>query len=326
MQIEEPPAPDPEATNTDRGIAEPPPVRGAPPGPVGFRIQEPPTRRSRTHASRGRIQEPAPNGPDPVVEEARRSILSANGSEDREPGVNGLPAPWVKGLERYPVQIGIVGAILVLAIVLSAVYLVGQSPNTPSNSLTQGAKVAPDTTLAPSTSPDGTAATPTSPSSTVPQTSAPSSAAKPAVAAKSSSGSTPTTAAGSPGPCKSSDLSISTTTGSSSYGLGSSVTAVTKVVDDTACVFTPLPSGQYSCPATLVFVDGNGNQVYPVNGQGEQCASVSSGTLHPGSALTVTLNWAATTDGQYRAVGVWSWSGSGSPSQVTADSSAFTVG
>ncbi|HLI75217.1 MAG TPA: hypothetical protein VKU86_15175 [Acidimicrobiales bacterium] len=137
--------------------------------------------------------------------------------------------------------------------------------------------------------------------------------------------------------CTPGDVTMSTTTDSSSYSPGQTITATTTVVDRVACVFTPVAAGQYNCGTSVVFTDGHGQQVFPLPGQSEQCAQPASATLQPGQAESVAITWngmlpvlgvpSGAPPGQYTAVGTWTWSaGPGqSPYSVTASSPAFTI-
>lgn len=231
---------------------------------------------------------------------------------------------WFRTIARYPAQVGILGAILVLALIVGMVFAFGPSGSPKGSPLSQAA------------------ATPTFPTTTVPHRatttlpqhptaaasgSATTTAAAPKPAAVAASAATSATTTAAPGPCTASDLAISTTTDAASYSPGAPVTATTKLVDDTACVFTPVASGAYSCPTTIVFVNSNGDQVYPVSGQAEQCADVPGGLLSPGATRSVIVVWPEqATAGQYKAVGNWSWSAASGPAdQAEAASALFSI-
>lgn len=228
--------------------------------------------------------------------------------------------PWYRTVSRYPAQVGILGAIVVLALIVGMVFAFGSSGSPEGKPLSQAA------------------VTSTFPTTTVPHRSTTTVPQHPTAAASGSATTTttaanpetvvaaaPTTTAP-PGPCTTSDLTITTTTDAASYVPGAPVTATTRLVDETACVFTPVPSGEYHCPTTIDFVDSNGDQVYPVSGQGEQCADVTGGTLSPGATRSVAVQWPEQAAGQYKAVGTWSWSAVSGPAvQAGADSSTFSV-
>ena len=135
--------------------------------------------------------------------------------------------------------------------------------------------------------------------------------------------------------CTPGDVTISTTTDSSSYPVGAAVTIRTQLVDNAPCVFDPVASGAYSCPTTVVVSNPAGVQTYPEPGQGEQCAGVSPGTLTPGATVTVTVVWnqqgsvggnpVPPPAGQYTATGTWSWGDQSSPYQASANSAPFTI-
>jgi len=137
-------------------------------------------------------------------------------------------------------------------------------------------------------------------------------------------------------PCTPGDFTITTVTDNSSYSASSPVTVTTQIVDKSACSFNPVAPDQSSCPTTVVISNAVGMQVYPMPGQGEQCAAVSQGTLTPGSTRTVKIVWnqpdpntggPTAAPGQYTATGTWSWKNqSGSPYQESASSQSFIIG
>ena len=147
---------------------------------------------------------------------------------------------------------------------------------------------------------------------------------------------------------------MSTTTDAATYQSGAPVRITTTVRDVVACVFEPAaPSSSQGsegadhsgCATTVAVTDVQGDQVWPVPGQVEQCAPPAKTTLAPGQTLDVTVVWTGLANvpgspldlpappGQYEAVGTWSWStpeaGSGSsgaaPSTVSATSAPFTL-
>jgi hypothetical protein len=255
-------------------------------------------------------------------------------------------------LRSHPAAVTVVGGIAVLALVAGMVFFVGRISSSGSNSLSLPSP--PDPAPAPSAphksapvrsepkSPPSSA----SPAATAAPTAGGAAVADPASAAApdgttDTSGSAGSVAAGAAGaatsPCAPGDLSITTATDNSSYSPGAQVTVTSHLVDDVACVFTPVQAGQYSCPATVLVADASGSQVYPMSGQSEECAGVPSESLQPGTVVTVTSGWpqqtmgpsgpAQAAGGQYRAQVIWVWSaGSGAaPYQVTADSPPFSI-
>lgn len=144
----------------------------------------------------------------------------------------------------------------------------------------------------------------------------------------------------SPQPCTPSELAVSTATDSSNYRPGSDVRVTTELKDlGTPCVFTPVRTGQYECGTSLVVNSSSGNQIWPVQGQSEQCAQPATTVLEPGYSESVSVSWdqqylakssgseAQAPRGNYQALGRWSWSGPGQRTYTLgADSSPFTIG
>jgi hypothetical protein len=261
------------------------------------------------------------------------------------------PVSVLDTLRSHPAAVTVVGGIGVLALVACMVFFVGRISSSGSNSLSLPSP--PDPTPAPSASVPHKSApirsVPKSPPSSASSSATaaataggaavadPASAATPEGTTGTSGSSSPVAAGAATSPCAPGDLSITTATDNTSYAPGAQVTVTSHLVDDVACVFTPMQAGQYSCPATVLVVDATGSQVYPMSGQSEECAGVPSETLQPGTVVTVTSGWPQQTmgpsgpaqapGGQYRAQVIWVWSaGSGSaPNQVAADSPPFSI-
>ena len=167
-----------------------------------------------------------------------------------------------------------------------------------------GQAAPPETTLAPTTVP----------TTAVPPTTGPSVATTTSPAA----GGTPL--------CTPADLSLSTSTGQSSYVQGSSVSATTSVTDVVACDFQPEPDAAYGCAATVVFEGAGGQEVWPTSGQAEQCSVPPARVLVPGSSESLTITWPlAEPTGSYTAVGTWAWFEGGATSVAHVDSGPFAV-
>lgn len=253
--------------------------------------------------------EPGPLSTDPPVESTPEHVGEDQASESpSEYGGDGRISSFFGTIKRHPGAVAVVIVLLVGALLganisrLSGTHSSQDSPTGQTSALGQSAT----TTTLPTTS--QTILVPV----VAPRTAAASGAATPTTPANTPA-TTATTAA--PGPCTVSDLTLSTTTDANSYASGAPVTATTKIVDNVACVFTPVPGGPYSCPTTIVFINSNANQVYPTKGQAEQCAGVAGGTLLPGATRTVTVIWPEQASaGEYAAEGTWSWdSGTATP-------------
>jgi hypothetical protein len=272
--------------------------------------------------------------------------------------------PLSEILRESPARVATMGGILVVALILLFVFVLGRPETPPFNAQALGRQFAPrsvpasqppvgyqdqtvpslqlpalaaltaggpdpgsltgsfgDPSLDP---PSGQSAALTAPSAPAP---APSSSPPPAASPS-------TTVA--PGQCALNDLAITTTTDSVYYGAGESVVVTSKLVDLIPCVFSPQPSGPYSCPTTVTVVDATGAQVYPMTGQSEQCGPVEGGTLATGATRSVTIVWnqqfsvdgivVQAPDGVYRAVGTWNWATGGPlPGSYNAQSAPFAL-
>ncbi|GEM_PF-3156728 len=257
-------------------------------------------------------------------------------TSDIAPATGASRSWWLDNLERHPaVALTLVG-VLALALVLANVVHLSKKAPVHSHASRAAATSVPDRPAA-APSPTTTVPLAATPPVVIPIVSGP------ATAAASGTATSPTRTASAtvttvapvsaapigtspPGPCTPGDLIINTKTDSSSYSPGAPVTATTEIVDYTTCVFDPVPSGPYSCPATVVFGNGAG-QTYPAAGQREQCADIGGGTLAPGSTRSVTVVWPQqASTGQYRAIGSWSWSdGSGTPYSANSVSAPYTI-
>lgn len=209
----------------------------------------------------------------------------------------------------------VIVALLAVGIVLgfAAVRTGGRTPSSSS-----GAIPTVSIPLVPSTTSPATGTTPPTVARPAPTTTAP-----PA----------PTTTAATVGTCRPADVVVATSSDSSSYPPGSTVTVTTTLRDVRECIFTPAPAGPYGCASTIVITDAAGGQVWPSPGQTEQCSSPSSGVLQPGDVQTLRAAWNQQESGpggltsqqapagQYQAVGTWAWSsGGGAPYQASARS------
>jgi hypothetical protein len=291
---------------------------------------------------------------DPSSETAEEKAQDRAESEPADPDDEWEAVSLLDTVRSHPVAVVVVGGMGVLALVACMVFLVGRLQHA-SNSLALPSPVpsVPSTNTPAKAAPNDPPTKSRSPASVPPSTTARApdnaTAAEPDDGDAASSDGTagtsdaPTPVAGATGttatgPCNPSDVTVTTATDSSSYSPGAQVKVTSRLVDDAACAFTPVQSGEYSCPATVLVVDGSGSQVYPMSGQKEQCADVPSETLAPGTVVTVTSAWPqqvmGTTgpgqapSGQYRAQVIWIWSSGGgaAPYEVTADSPPFSVG
>ncbi|MGH7732490.1 MAG: hypothetical protein ACREOE_02020, partial [Gemmatimonadales bacterium] len=145
-----------------------------------------------------------------------------------------------------------------------------------------------------------------------------------------------TTAAGPPQPCTADDLAVSSSSDRSSYAPGQAVSMVTTLTARRTCVYQPVPTGQYSCAASVVVKSASGAQAWPWQGQGEVCNAPSATTLQAGSTESIVATWNGQVQqgggqdappGSYVVAGTWSWSGgSGQPPVVVSIASpAFTI-
>jgi hypothetical protein len=296
-----------------------------------------------------------PDAHDPSPEPEGPPEPDGSDRDGSDPDEEWEPVSLLDTVRSHPAVVVIVGGLAVLSLVAAMVFFVGRLSGHGSNSLSLPSDVgAPPATSVPSepgpvrSASKSQARAATSPSTTAPATQDSPAVADPISGATTAPDSAPDTAGtaspapasvsgAAPGTCSPGDVSITTTTDSASYNPGADVTVTSRLVDDAACVFTPVQSGQYSCPTTVLIVGGSGSQVYPMNGQKEDCADVPAETLEPGTAVTVTSMWPEQTmgsggpgqarGGQYRAQAVWAWSaGSGAaPYQVAADSPPFSV-
>lgn len=121
----------------------------------------------------------------------------------------------------------------------------------------------------------------------------------------------------SPGWCTASDLQVSASSISTSYGPGETVDLYTAVTDVVPCTFEAQASAGQPC-ADSIAVDQAGNEVWPWPGQGEQCSPPAPTVLERGDRETLAAAWnqqVRTTSGgngqappgHYEAVGTWSW-------------------
>jgi hypothetical protein len=138
--------------------------------------------------------------------------------------------------------------------------------------------------------------------------------------------------------CAPADLTITTTTDHASYARGARITTETELVSDKTCELGLVPSGPYTCPESLVVDAWSGEQVFPAQGQTEQCGDLPGGLVVRGTSEVETVVWDQTTvlrsgrtgraaPGRYVAIGSWSWN-SGNPAapyEVAADSPAFEL-
>ncbi len=207
-------------------------------------------------------------------------------------------------------------------------------PSTGTNPVLPPVPTVPSLPVVPTTEPIATSPA-TSPKAAPAPTRLP--APVPATAAALSTQRTPPTTTAPLRPCTPGDLSIVTTTDRATYGPGDPVVMTTKVTDVNACIFQPVPVGQYSCPDSLVAESSGGSQAFPAPGQQEQCNPHAASTLQPGASDTVTTTWNGQVDsngtmqdappGSYVAVATWGWSaGPGQPPYtVNAPSATFTI-
>ena len=317
--------------------------------------------------------EPGVVGQPPLTDAGLTDAGPIPGPQPQEAGEETGPGEsWVRTLARHPAQLGVVGGFIVFVLVIGLVALLG-SPSSTGGRPLWGTAFGPPVTTPQSGSGAGSGAgagagaassgsalsapapvvasasgSPVSGASgagagtpgshpAAPSSPAPSSNPQGSPSPGPSSSSSPPPPA--VGPCTPNDVTIVTTTDAPAYSPGATVTAETELVDNVACDYTPVAAGPYSCPTTIVFTNSSGQQVYPVQGQGEQCAPLDGGYLTPGATRTVTVKWpqqgAITTSptqpsaDQYYAIGQWTWSSAGAgapgPFQASAASPPFVV-
>jgi hypothetical protein len=217
---------------------------------------------------------------------------------------------------RPAVSSSILAALLAVGVVLG---FVATRANHPANG-----SFASTTTTAPTTTTPPTVVVPTTRPTT---TTAPTTT-------------TTTTAAVATGslPCTPSEVRVSVSTSSTNYPPAYPVTITTAVTDVTACVFTPQPGGQLTCPVFLDVTNGAGNQVWPRAGQAEGCSPPSAAALTPGQQESVSVVWNQQVSGAggkpqqappgaYTAMAFWSWSaGAGQRPYQAQAQTPFIVG
>lgn len=244
-----------------------------------------------------------------------------------EPGWRGNDPIEQKGRARRRLGTKQVAAAVLLLLVVEIGYVVHLNSSPSTSSLPPEAP--PPLSILPSTTaPPPAVATPTIPfASAAPSTA--DASPKPATAASATTG-----RAAPPGYCTDGDLDFMTTTDSGTYSPGETVKMVMEVTDVTPCIFQPEAVGASGCPSTLV-VTGDGSQVFPNSGYGENCDPPPAQAMNPGSEEAVSAVWVIPSDwdqtsspgNSYQAVGEWGWSaGTGqAPDTIDIGSQLFTI-